>query len=273
MLSERMKRIEQTNIDFRCRSAGNSGKGDALLQENTFAESYKLLYVYAGACSVAVDGVSHTVSKGCSVLVYPLSVFTVGSGAQYAWVEFSGFAAATILSRIAFSETSPVLGDIGIDRFESYFDIPLFSGQPYVFYRQGALVLLLLSYYIERFPSKTVETQGYVFRACRYIDTHLSVQGFGVKDVANALKIDRSYLYRLFMEEVGVSVMDYITGRRMSKAKVMLANSTLSIKDVAYSVGFSDQMYFSRMFTQRNGLTPTAFRERLLNGSDTPRKR
>ena len=52
----------------------------------------------------------------------------------------------------------------------------------------------------------------------------------------------------------------------------MLANSDLSIKDVAYSVGFSDQMYFSRVFKRLNGRTPTAFREMIFSEKDTSTK-
>jgi AraC-like DNA-binding protein len=159
-----------------------------------------------------------------------------------------------------------------LEGFEDKFDIPLFSGETYTLYRQGGGVMLLLSYYIEYFPRKTVESEGYVFRACQYIDRHIGIQGFNVRDVANALKIDRSYLYRLFMEELNMSVMEYITDRRMAKAAILLANSTLSIKDIAYSAGYSDQMYFSRVFKQCNGQTPTAYRQGLFNGSDIPTK-
>ena len=72
---------------------------------------------------------------------------------------------------------------------------------------------------------------------------------------------DRSYLYRLFKDKTGVSVSDYITRTRISKAEVLLSNGSLSVKDVAYSVGFPDQMYFSRVFKKINGRTPTQFRE------------
>ena len=49
----------------------------------------------------------------------------------------------------------------------------------------------------------------------------------------------------------------------LAKAEILLANSDLSVKDVAYSVGFSDQMYFSRVFKKLNGRSPTGFREKI----------
>lgn len=269
-----MNSKEKKASDFRCHSVGKNTINGALLYQNTLKESYKLLYVYEGICTIDIDGATYSLGKGYSVMVYPMSVFQLHCDAhtRYAWVEFSGFAVESALGRMAFERSSPVVGPIELEGFEDKFDIPLFSGEAYSLYRQGGCCLVLMSYYIEWFPSKTMENRGYVFRACRYIDRHIETPGLNVRDVANALKIDRSYLYRLFMEELGVSVMEYINHRRMSKAMILLANSTLSIKDIAYSAGFSDQMYFSRVFKQYNGETPTHYRERLLTGNDTPKE-
>lgn len=269
-----MRNQQRTTTDFRCHSVGKNTENGALLCQKTLKESFKLLYVYEGVCTIDIEGMVFRLQKGYSALVYPLCRFQIRSEAdvQYAWIEFSGFAAESFLNRTAFSRANPVIGPIELDGFEKHFDIPLFNGETYTLYRQGGCFMLLISYYIEHFPGKTVETGGYVFRACQYIDQHFSTQGFGVKEVAGALKIDRSYLYRLFAEELGMSVMEYITNRRLSKASVLLANSNLSVKDIAYSVGYADQMYFSRVFKQCNGQTPTAYRQGLFNGSDIPTK-
>ena len=258
-----MKTFIKNQIDFRCHSSGNNEISSGLFQKDLLAETYKLIYVYKGRCKVVIDGICFEASSGDSVLIYPCLDFKIipGKDLKYTWLVFSGFESAAILGRVAFSKKNPVLGKMDIDGFEDLFDMPQNLEKAYSHYRLGGCFLLLLSYYIEKFPSKTREYEGYVYRACTYIDENFSTPGFGVKNVTEALKIDRSYLYRLFMDEIGVSVIDYIIRRRISKAEILLANSGLSIKDVAYSVGFSDQMYFSRMFKRINGRTPTEFRE------------
>lgn len=269
-----MNRFKSNLIDFCCYSCGNNAFGTGLTQDNAKEDSYKLIYIYEGVCGVDIDGTCYTAEKGDSVLVFPFCSFTLNAeGCRYAWLEFAGFTAAAMLGRIAFSQKNPVLGKIEMDGFEDLFDIPTETDKPYSLYRLGACILLLLSYYIEQFPSKTVETEGYVFRACRYIEAHFSERSFGVSELAEALKIDRSHLYRLFKDEMGVSVIKYITQYRVSKAELLLAKSELSIKDVAYSVGFSDQMYFSRVFKQLNGRTPSAFREMIFSKDNTFPKR
>ena len=269
-----MKHYGGNMVDFRCHSNGNSETNAVLLQKNTLGESCKLLYIYEGTCRVNIDGRCHEANKGDSVLIFPYCDFVIekDAGAKYVWLEFSGFACTAILGRIAFSKQKPVLGKIDMDGFEYLFEMPVNTGEAYSLYRLGGCILLLLSYYIEKFPSKTVQNEGYVFRACRFIDAHYSMPGFCVKDVVEALKIDRSHLYRIFKDKTGISVSDYIIRCRINKAEVMLANSDLSIKDVAYSVGFSDQMYFSRVFKRLNGRTPTAFREMIFSEKDTSSK-
>ena len=84
---------------------------------------------------------------------------------------------------------------------------------------------------------------------------HLSVQ-----QVADYVKLDRTYLYRLFKQQMGMSIVEYINRRRVSRAEVMLIDMQISVKDVAFSVGFSDPMYFSRVFKRLNGITPTKFK-------------
>lgn len=270
-----METEKKNLVDFICHSTGNNEQIKGLLQKNTDFDSYKLVYVYEGVCYVTIDKKCYEVSTGCSVLIFPECFFEINANntAKYTWLEFSGIASAAILSRIEVSKKSPVLGKIDLDGFEFLFDIPdvtVRSNEPYLLYRFGGCLLMLLSYYIEKFPSKTMEADGYVTRACHYIDLHYSSPGFCVRDVVEALKIDRSYLYRLFKDKTGVSVSDYITRTRISKAEVLLSNASLSVKDVAYSVGFPDQMYFSRVFKKINGRTPTQFREMLVKKDANP---
>ena len=66
--------------------------------------------------------------------------------------------------------------------------------------------------------------------------------------------VSRSHLYRVFMSNVGQSPIDYLTSYRISEACSLLKNSSLSIAEIAVSVGFFDQFYFSRVFKKVKGV-------------------
>lgn len=258
-----MKRINSNLIDFICRSHGKNEKGAVLSTNTTHEDSIKLVYVYRGTVDVDIDKKRYTVPEGCSFAVFPYTPFKIynDDNMRYAWVEFSGFEAIAIVSRIAITKENPILPEIGVEHFEEMFDFAETGMELHDIYRRAARLLFLFSYYIEKFPKKEAETVSYVLKARRVIEEHYTDHEFGVKQVAEQLKIDRSYLYRRFKDELGISVIDYIARRRIAHAEIMLSNPHYSIKDVAYSSGFTDQLYFSRVFKKLNGRTPSQFRE------------
>jgi two-component system, response regulator YesN len=78
--------------------------------------------------------------------------------------------------------------------------------------------------------------------------------------------------YRLshrFREEIGMTFRDYLLRVRIERAKVLLADSHVSISEVAQNVGFGDLPHFDKVFKRYAGITPTAYRSLLLSRSNT----
>ena len=63
-----------------------------------------------------------------------------------------------------------------------------------------------------------------------------------------------------FKDVTGDSVHKFLINYRMMRAKQLLANSDMSIKEIANQVGFNDNMYFSRAFKKHFGINPTDFK-------------
>lgn len=83
----------------------------------------------------------------------------------------------------------------------------------------------------------------------------------GLLDIGNKFGISQSYICNLFRKKTGMSFIEYVTVLRLEKAKELLKDSNKSIKDVAELVGYSDQHYFSRVFRNITGITPSAFQK------------
>jgi AraC-like DNA-binding protein len=84
-------------------------------------------------------------------------------------------------------------------------------------------------------------------------------------DLQRATGIASSQLHTLFRELTGYSPMEYLRRLRVERARELLANPSLSIKEVADGAGFSDPNHFSRVFARLDGIPPTAYRA-LLTG-------
>ena len=65
----------------------------------------------------------------------------------------------------------------------------------------------------------------------------------------------------LFKKETGQNFLDYLTELRISKAKELLCGETLSVQDVAETVGYSDLKYFSRLFKKATGVSPSDYKK------------
>lgn len=83
-----------------------------------------------------------------------------------------------------------------------------------------------------------------------------------VSELAAFCLCSESYLSRIFKRRTGVNINIYINKVRIEQAKNNLLLSDDSIADIASSVGFSDSNYFSRVFSQIIGISPTEFRRR-----------
>lgn len=72
--------------------------------------------------------------------------------------------------------------------------------------------------------------------------------------------LSRTYFSPLFKEVVGVRLRDYLLQARINKAKNLLSDINLTIKQIAYDVGFRDPDHFSQTFKKKTGITPTNWR-------------
>jgi AraC-like DNA-binding protein len=79
-------------------------------------------------------------------------------------------------------------------------------------------------------------------------------------EAAVLAKMSVPQFVRLFKKVAGMSFVRYLTHVRLSRSVRLLKESSLTIAEVAYQVGFSDQSYFDRRFKAAFGLTPRDFR-------------
>ena len=97
-------------------------------------------------------------------------------------------------------------------------------------------------------------------KALSYIDGHLSV-GLSIAEIAENLFVSKLTLQKHFRDEIGTPIGKYITNRIMHRAERYLLETDKTIRDISARLGFCDQFYFSRVFAQTHGITPSRFRQ------------
>jgi AraC-like DNA-binding protein len=100
---------------------------------------------------------------------------------------------------------------------------------------------------------------GAMRRVREYIEAHLS-DSIDLVTLAAVAGLSIHHFARGFKQSAGVTPHHYLTQKRVERAQDMLAKTDLSLSEIAYAVGFSDQSHLARHFRQMLGITPGQFR-------------
>ena len=96
-----------------------------------------------------------------------------------------------------------------------------------------------------------------------YIDRHFE-RDIKLSFFAERYYLSKEYLSKLFREEFGFTIYEYVLKVRMEKAKELLSDPEVKVLTVSAYVGYQDNNYFSRAFKTYYGVSPTEFREGIL---------
>ncbi|MFK2874809.1 helix-turn-helix domain-containing protein [Dyella lipolytica] len=90
-------------------------------------------------------------------------------------------------------------------------------------------------------------------------------EGISINELAEACGLSAGALARGFKKSTGMSPHQWLLSHRVDQALELMADPDVSLADIAFNTGFSDQSHFSRVFTQKMGVAPGAWRKSLAN--------
>ena len=102
--------------------------------------------------------------------------------------------------------------------------------------------------------------EQFMIKLNEMIDQNLSQPDLDVKFLTVQMAMSRTSLYNKIKELTGMGANDYINRRRIDKAIILLIQSDMSITEISEQVGFTYQRYFSTLFKEMKGMTPSQFR-------------
>lgn len=182
---------------------------------------------------------------------------------EYLWIGFTGSAAIRHLERCGFSSERLTFRFQRADHLTSCFQEMLYTLHPDVhldLYLESCLLTIFAGLASCNLPAPTAAGSGYVMRAATYLRRHYT-ENVSICALAEALHINRQYLYRLFQNELGVTPHDYLTMLRLDRAKALLRDTDESIEAIAAQVGYNAYSPFATRFRARCGFTPTQYRK------------
>lgn len=95
-----------------------------------------------------------------------------------------------------------------------------------------------------------------------YLNLHLSSK-FRLENLCEYVSMSESQTIRIFREAYGITPYAYVLDKKIKLAKDMLSNTSLSVKQIAHKLCFTDEYYFSNVFKRKVGVPPRSYRNNL----------
>lgn len=97
-------------------------------------------------------------------------------------------------------------------------------------------------------------------RALEYIEQNYMQETLSLNTVAGKVGVSANYFSAMFSQAMDVTFIEYVTQKRMEKAKKLLRQTEKHSGDIALEVGYKDPHYFSFVFKKTQGCTPREYR-------------
>lgn len=107
---------------------------------------------------------------------------------------------------------------------------------------------------------KQYEHTPKVNKILQYIDLHLD-HPLTLQSLAEMVDLSPSYLSRIFSDELGVTLSQYIIKARIKVGRDLLVRTNMSVSDIAIYVGFKNQSYFTQRFKEVYHMSPLKYRK------------
>ena len=118
------------------------------------------------------------------------------------------------------------------------------------------------NFMVEVSQSNLSKDDEFIVKLRQLLEENLSESDFNVKKLSEDLNISTTHLYRKLKALTGLSPVEFIRVFKLQKACEMLSNTSLSIKEIGYGLGFNNLSYFVKCFREQFSVTPSTFRQK-----------
>lgn len=242
---------------------------------------YVIHFVLSGKGRFSIGNKDYFLEEGYGFLIPPDELTFYQADEEnpwtYVWVGFNGSMAEELVKSMGLSVSTPVFKSDKEKEFtKAVMDMMEHntfgvandlrrSGQLYLF-----LSLIAESAHIEE-KGEMDKADYYVRRAVEFILSNYC-NPIKITDVADYVCINRSYLYTLFKNAMGMSPQQFLTTFRITKAAELLQMTDLPVESIALSCGYSDPLVFTKSFKQMKKMSPSSYRKEMQKGETRKNK-
>lgn len=214
-------------------------------------------------------GTGYLRCRDVEITMVPGHIYVIPAGLRFSYACENGFC------KVYFHLSVPLPN--GYDLFESIGDCLCFPEEETVkrvascVYSDSVRDMLYIKSVLNTLVYRCIENTDVqargafsdcVAKALEYIDGNLSA-ALAAEEIAEAVVVSVDRLRKTFRAETGVPIGQHIRDRLMNRAELEVRRGEFSVKEISDRLGFCDQFYFSRCFSEKYGMPPTKYRKKV----------
>lgn len=221
---------------------------------------YYLFLVTCGSATLKIGGRSHKVEVGDLFFVFPGYPYELESDGEfrYLYISFFGSCVLQIFERLGINIKEPVYR--GVDNIsEIWFSaISRFNEKNADFLSKSVLMYTLSFIGCEGGGEESKQSDNTMLEMIlNYVDNHYRESSMTLSSVASIFAYTENYLSSIFKKQMRMGINQYVNHLRIAYALRMIEDGCGSVREIASESGFSDALYFSKVFKKKVGMTPS----------------
>jgi len=184
---------------------------------------------------------------------------------EYMYISFLGSRGNMILDKLNITKNNCIFHNYeeiedfwkkGISKNTEFSDLISESVLLYTFSVMGEKIL--------QHDKKSKKANNTVLTIKRYIDDNFSDSDLSTDKISKVLSYNKKYISTAFKNEMNVGIVDYINTIRIQVACTLPEQGITSVKDIATLCGYTDSLYFSKVFKKKMSISPKKYIEQKL---------
>lgn len=231
-------------------------------------DEFQIVYITSGRGVFETCGRTYVIAPGAIMILFPGIRHTYKPDYEVGWSEywvgFKGRYVDTLCAEGFLSPEKP-LYEVGLEKslltiYTQIFDL-VRSQRPLYQLRASSSVLALIAEILahERKTVQFTHSERLVEKAKFLMEENVDRE-INLNGICDTLGVSTSHLNEVFKSYTSMTPYQYCISIKIHKAKELLKGGDMAIKEVAFRLGFDDQYYFSRLFKNKTGVSPSQWR-------------
>jgi AraC-like DNA-binding protein len=236
-----------------------------------FRQHYLIHYILNGKGKYYANNKCYELKQGEGFLIIPgESTFYQADQEEpweYCWIGFDGYDAGLILKKCGLSKDNLIFQDQSNGTFRDQLLSLIYHYNDCSnneFLLLGQLYLCFSSIYLQMNSGEKVTSESYLKKALDYIYNNFTYD-IRIRDIAKHVGIERTYLYKIFIQEYSIPPQQFLISFRLNNAVNLLENTQMNMTEISYSCGFQDPPTFFKHFKKQYHITPVQYRKSKVN--------